>query len=68
MAAISLLASIENGRDKGRHVLNEAQTTLKMGEILGLEYNGKEDKMLTKIVELEMKDKERLEEGNRTGA
>ncbi|KAL7170761.1 hypothetical protein ACSBR2_035601 [Camellia fascicularis] len=68
VAAISLSASIENERYKGRYVLNEAQATLKMGEILEIEYNGKEAEVLTKIVELAMKDMERLEGGNRTRA
>ncbi|KAF5933493.1 hypothetical protein HYC85_029664 [Camellia sinensis] len=67
-ATISLSASIENGRDKGRYVLNEAQATLKMGEILGMEFNGKADEVLSKIVELEMKDIERVEGGNKIGA
>ncbi|THG19285.1 hypothetical protein TEA_028484 [Camellia sinensis var. sinensis] len=57
VATISLSASVENGSDKGRHILTEAQATLKIGEVLGVNYNGTEDKVLHQIVELELKDK-----------
>ncbi|GMP34511.1 hypothetical protein CsSME_00007347 [Camellia sinensis var. sinensis] len=67
VAAISLSASVENVTDKGRHILTEAQATLKMGEVLGVKYNGKEDEVIHKIVELELKDKERIGRGDRGG-
>ncbi|THG02824.1 hypothetical protein TEA_014145 [Camellia sinensis var. sinensis] len=65
VAAISLSALVENVTDKGRHILTEAQATLKMGEVLGVNCNGKEDEVLHKIVELELKDKERIGRGER---
>ncbi|KAL7229539.1 hypothetical protein ACSBR2_008113 [Camellia fascicularis] len=62
-AATSLSASVEIGSDKGRHILTEAQATSKMGEVLGVNYNGKEDEVLHQIVELELKDKQIIGRG-----
>ncbi|THG15785.1 hypothetical protein TEA_023269 [Camellia sinensis var. sinensis] len=58
VAEVSLFASIEGGVDKGRVVLNEAEATLKMGEVLRVQFNGKRAKVLQKIVDLELTDKE----------
>ncbi|KAL7212880.1 hypothetical protein ACSBR2_015553 [Camellia fascicularis] len=68
VAAISLSTSVENGLDKGRCVLNEAQATLKMGEVLGVQFNGKEDEVLKKIVGLELNDQGRIRRGDSGGA
>ncbi|KAL7199668.1 hypothetical protein ACSBR2_021877 [Camellia fascicularis] len=57
---LSLSTPVENGLDKGRCVLNEAQATLKMGEVLGVQFNGKEDEVLKKIVGLELNDQGRI--------
>ena len=40
-------------------LLNEAKATLQLGKSLGINFNGKEDDVLNKIIELELKDKER---------
>ncbi|KAL7168193.1 hypothetical protein ACSBR2_038601 [Camellia fascicularis] len=41
-------------------LLNEAKATLQLGKSLGINFNGKEDDVLNKIIELELKDKERF--------
>ncbi|KAF5934181.1 hypothetical protein HYC85_030352 [Camellia sinensis] len=56
---------LENENDGGRIILNEAQATVQLGKLLGVEYNGMEEEVLSKIVELERKDKERIEGGIR---
>ncbi|KAF5950091.1 hypothetical protein HYC85_012084 [Camellia sinensis] len=50
--AVSLSTSTNNGVDQGRLLLEEAQATLEMGEILGMKYNMKEDVVIKKIIEL----------------
>ncbi|KAL7262115.1 hypothetical protein ACSBR1_000490 [Camellia fascicularis] len=40
-------------------VLNEAKATIQLGKSLGINFNGKEDDVLNKIIKLELKDKER---------
>ncbi|KAL7235112.1 hypothetical protein ACSBR1_018575 [Camellia fascicularis] len=39
--------------------LNEAKATIQLGKSLGINFNGEEDDVLNKIIELELKDKER---------
>ncbi|GMP74004.1 hypothetical protein CsSME_00031545 [Camellia sinensis var. sinensis] len=63
VAAMTLSASSENGDKRGRYVLNKAQATMQIGKILGLTFNGKKSDTINKIVELELKDKERNGEG-----
>ena len=45
-AVTSLSALSENGSDKGRHILIEAQANLELREMLGVNYNGNEDEVL----------------------
>ncbi|CAL5390691.1 unnamed protein product [Camellia sinensis] len=40
-------------------LLNEAKATIQLGKSLGINFNGKEDDVLNKIIKLELKDKER---------
>ncbi|CAL5356809.1 unnamed protein product [Camellia sinensis] len=40
-------------------LLNEAKATLQLGKSLGINFNGKEEDVLNKIIELELQDKER---------
>ncbi|THG04821.1 hypothetical protein TEA_008034 [Camellia sinensis var. sinensis] len=40
-------------------LLNEAKPTLQLGKSLGINFNGKEEDVLNKIIELELQDKER---------
>ncbi|GMP93615.1 hypothetical protein CsSME_00043371 [Camellia sinensis var. sinensis] len=65
--AMSLSVSFENGDRRGRYILNEAQATMQIGKVLRLNFKGKKFDTLYKIVELEVKDKERNgeEEKNR---
>ncbi|KAL7263843.1 hypothetical protein ACSBR1_001905 [Camellia fascicularis] len=39
--------------------LNEAKATIQLGKSLGINFNGKEEDVLNKIIELELQDKER---------
>ncbi|GMP32557.1 hypothetical protein CsSME_00006258 [Camellia sinensis var. sinensis] len=67
VAATSLSASREGGVDNGRFILNEAEATVKMGEILGMQFNGKRAEVVKEIVNLELKDMELIEEGKKAG-
>ncbi|CAL5419885.1 unnamed protein product [Camellia sinensis] len=67
VAAASLSASREGGVDNGRFILNEAEATVKMGEILGMQFNGKRAEVVKEIVNLELKDMERIEVGKKAG-
>ncbi|KAI8005608.1 hypothetical protein LOK49_LG07G00614 [Camellia lanceoleosa] len=60
-AAISL--SVEHSLNTRRRnkLLNEAQATMEVGKILGLDFEGKENEMIGKLIELEQKDMERVE-------
>ncbi|KAL7220702.1 hypothetical protein ACSBR2_013562 [Camellia fascicularis] len=40
-------------------LLNEAKATIQLEKSLGINFNGKEDDVVNKIIELELKDKER---------
>ncbi|CAL5344813.1 unnamed protein product [Camellia sinensis] len=42
-------------------LLNEAQATMEVGKILGLDFQGKEKEVIGKLTELEQKDSERVE-------
>ncbi|KAL7239706.1 hypothetical protein ACSBR2_005566 [Camellia fascicularis] len=42
------------------HVLSEAATTIQLEKTLGIDYHGKEDIVLNKIMDLEFKEKERI--------
>ncbi|GMP82743.1 hypothetical protein CsSME_00036919 [Camellia sinensis var. sinensis] len=41
-------------------ILSEAAATIQLGKSLGIDYHGKEDIVLNKIAELELKDKEKI--------
>ncbi|CAL5378234.1 unnamed protein product [Camellia sinensis] len=57
-AAISLSMSSKSG--SGHLLLNEAEASLQIGKVLGLQCKGKEEEVLGKLMELEAKDKEVL--------
>ncbi|KAL7253254.1 hypothetical protein ACSBR1_007729 [Camellia fascicularis] len=42
------------------YLLTEAIAIIQLGKALGIDYNGKEDVILNKIVDLELKDNERI--------
>ncbi|GMP86480.1 hypothetical protein CsSME_00039242 [Camellia sinensis var. sinensis] len=60
VAEASISASIDSGNAAGRRILSDAQATVQIGALLGLQYIGKEAEVINKIVELERKDKERI--------
>ncbi|GMP63919.1 hypothetical protein CsSME_00025408 [Camellia sinensis var. sinensis] len=57
-AAISLSMASKSG--SGQLLLNEAEATLKIGKVLGLKCKGNDEEVISKLMELEVKDKERL--------
>lgn len=58
VAAISLSMASKSG--SGQLLLNEAEASLQIGKVLGLNYDGNEVEVLSKLVELEGEDKERM--------
>ncbi|KAL7206344.1 hypothetical protein ACSBR2_019119 [Camellia fascicularis] len=60
--ASSLSSSQNQSRSSRRKLIEEAKSTLKVGAILGLQYQGREEEVVNKIVELEENDVERLAE------
>ncbi|KAL7232299.1 hypothetical protein ACSBR2_010342 [Camellia fascicularis] len=59
-AAVAFSASSESGRVSGNNSLQEACATLQIGKLLGVKYKGNEDEVLSKILDLEAKDRERV--------
>lgn len=57
-AAISLSMASKSG--SGQLLLNEAEASLQIGKLLGLKCKGKDEEVLSKLMELEAKDKEML--------
>lgn len=60
-AAISLSVSQSIDSRNMRKLLNEAQATIQLGKILGLNCECKKEEVVSKIIELEEKDLERIE-------
>lgn len=44
----------------GQLLLNEAEASLQIGQVFGMKCNGNEEEVLSKLMELEVKDKEKL--------
>ncbi|THG06293.1 hypothetical protein TEA_022220 [Camellia sinensis var. sinensis] len=62
-AAAAISMSVEQSLNTRRtnKLLNEAQATMEVGKILGLDFEGKEKEVIGKLTELEQKDLERVE-------
>ncbi|KAL7240649.1 hypothetical protein ACSBR2_006323 [Camellia fascicularis] len=58
-AAIARSDLSEDVTSPSNLLLNEAKATLQLGKSLGINFNGKEEDVLNKIIELELQDKER---------
>ncbi|GMP52740.1 hypothetical protein CsSME_00018444 [Camellia sinensis var. sinensis] len=58
VAAISLSMASESSR--GRLLLNEAEANLQMGRVLGLNCEGKEEEVMSKLMELESRDMDKV--------
>ncbi|CAL5438080.1 unnamed protein product [Camellia sinensis] len=58
-AAIARLDLSEGVTSPNNLLLDEAKTTIQLGKSLGINFNEKEDDVLNKIIELELKDRER---------
>ncbi|GMP68173.1 hypothetical protein CsSME_00027882 [Camellia sinensis var. sinensis] len=58
MAVISL--SMASDSSRGRLLLNEAEATLQMGRVLGFNCEGKEEEVVSKLMELESMDLEKV--------
>ncbi|KAI8003224.1 hypothetical protein LOK49_LG08G01813 [Camellia lanceoleosa] len=57
--ALSDSISLSSSSSRGRFLLNEAQATLQIGNLLGINCEGKEAEVIEKIMELETQDLER---------
>ncbi|GMP43786.1 hypothetical protein CsSME_00013017 [Camellia sinensis var. sinensis] len=49
-----------SGTNRGRRVLSETEASLQIGKPLGLDCEGKEKEMISKLNELEAKNKEKV--------
>ncbi|XP_028059322.1 uncharacterized protein LOC114263027 [Camellia sinensis] len=58
-AVASGVDSTASGVARSRSLLKEAQGTIQMGKLLGINYKGKEEEVLTKILDLEANDRAR---------
>ncbi|CAL5436395.1 unnamed protein product [Camellia sinensis] len=58
-AVIARLELPEGVTSPNNLLLNEAKATIQLGKSLDINFNGKEDDVLNKIIKLELKDKER---------
>ncbi|KAL7213615.1 hypothetical protein ACSBR2_016195 [Camellia fascicularis] len=61
MAAISYSKSQGSSSSRAGYLLNEAQATMQIGKLLGIDFKDKETEVSDKLVELEEKDLERAE-------
>ncbi|CAL5376656.1 unnamed protein product [Camellia sinensis] len=50
----------EGSSSSNNDLFEEAKATIHLGKCLGINYNGKEDTVLSKIIDLELKDKDRI--------
>lgn len=61
-ATISNSLSINSELSRGsRRLIMEARATVQMGKSLGINFEGKEDEAIEKIIHMERKDLERIE-------
>ncbi|KAI7993712.1 DNA topoisomerase 1 [Camellia lanceoleosa] len=60
-AVISMSVEQSLNTRRRNKLLNEAQATMEVGKILGLDFEGKENEVIGKLAELEEKDMERVE-------
>ncbi|GMP84974.1 hypothetical protein CsSME_00038299 [Camellia sinensis var. sinensis] len=51
-----------NETSRGRLVMSEAEASLQIGKALGLDYEGKEEEVLSKLENLEAQDKQRVQQ------
>ncbi|GMP72028.1 hypothetical protein CsSME_00030217 [Camellia sinensis var. sinensis] len=49
-----------SGNSRGRRVLSEAEASLQIGKALGLDCEGKEEEVLSKLEDLEAQDQQRV--------
>lgn len=65
-AAAALSLSLASKFGSGQLLLNEAEASLQIGQILGMNCKGNEEEVISKLMELEAKDKEVLgQRGNK---
>ncbi|XP_028066846.1 protein FAR-RED IMPAIRED RESPONSE 1-like [Camellia sinensis] len=50
----------EGSSSSNNELFEEAKATIHLGKCLGINYNGKEDTVLSKIIDLELKDKDKI--------
>ncbi|CAL5410409.1 unnamed protein product [Camellia sinensis] len=50
----------EGSSSSNNDLFEEAKATIHLGKCLGINYNGKEDTVLSKIIDLELKDKDKI--------
>ncbi|GMP84261.1 hypothetical protein CsSME_00037854 [Camellia sinensis var. sinensis] len=62
VAAYSLVSASHVGPSKGQIILDEAQATIRMGKLIGIDFEGQEDEVLKKIIKLKQLDAERVEQ------
>ncbi|KAL7188418.1 hypothetical protein ACSBR1_038297 [Camellia fascicularis] len=60
----SVSSSSASGVARDRKILEEAKETLQLGKLLGVNYKGKEEEMMSKIMELEAQNRARIGEGS----
>ncbi|CAL5340122.1 unnamed protein product [Camellia sinensis] len=61
LATISCSKSQASSSIRVRYLLNEAQATMQIGKLLGIDFKEKENEVLDKLMDLERKDLERAE-------
>ncbi|GMP62110.1 hypothetical protein CsSME_00024333 [Camellia sinensis var. sinensis] len=49
-----------SGTNRGKRVLSEAEASLQIGKALGLDCEGKEEEVISKLIELKAKDKKKV--------
>ncbi|GMP81070.1 hypothetical protein CsSME_00035911 [Camellia sinensis var. sinensis] len=55
----------ERASPLNNYLLSEAKATLQLGKTLGINYNGEVDVVISRIVDLELKDNERINKGGK---
>ncbi|GMP56130.1 hypothetical protein CsSME_00020718 [Camellia sinensis var. sinensis] len=62
-AVVAISLSMASGNSRGRRLLTEAEASIQIGKALGLECEGKEEEVLSKLHDLEAQDKQRARPG-----
>ncbi|KAI7981310.1 hypothetical protein LOK49_Contig51G00011 [Camellia lanceoleosa] len=62
IATFSLASSSKSEASRGRIILNEAQASVQLGKVLGIDFDAQEDVVLSKIADLERNDLARIEQ------